>query len=312
MDKTDDDDGQRMIVRAHTWAKNNGNKTIFLWTTSSTHFDMLYLLCGAIAWKTCPHGPSVTWDDLWRGPLITNDNLSPKDHPLSGYPEMWILRYPAHRYRTVPLPGFEPTTLWLRVRRPNHSATTIHCLGWLIPMDHLSPGTTCPGTTHHLWQFVPKDHPLPGQLAPKECVSRFVPETTHHLDNLSPRITHCLGWLVHKDHPLQEWLVLGTTHHLWQRVPKDHPLPGITCPQGQSVTCDMSCPVDHSTCPQEPSIPIPWDDLSPRTICHLGQLVPGTSHYLWQLVPKDHPFPSFDPYDNRPFNCMDTFTPCIF
>jgi hypothetical protein len=33
----------------------------------------------------------------------------------SGYPELWILRYPAHIYRAVPSPGFEPTTLWLRV-----------------------------------------------------------------------------------------------------------------------------------------------------------------------------------------------------
>jgi hypothetical protein len=39
-----------------------------------------------------------------------------------GYPELWILRYPAHRYHAVRWPGFEPTTLWLRVRRPNHSA----------------------------------------------------------------------------------------------------------------------------------------------------------------------------------------------
>jgi hypothetical protein len=44
-----------------------------------------------------------------------------------GYPKLWILRYPAHRYHAVPTPGFEPTTLWLRVpRRPNHSATTLH------------------------------------------------------------------------------------------------------------------------------------------------------------------------------------------
>jgi hypothetical protein len=42
-----------------------------------------------------------------------------------GYPELWILRYPAHRYRAVPSPGFETTTLWLKVRRPNHSATTL-------------------------------------------------------------------------------------------------------------------------------------------------------------------------------------------
>jgi hypothetical protein len=33
-----------------------------------------------------------------------------------GDPELWILRYPAHRYHAVPSPGFEPTTLWLRVR----------------------------------------------------------------------------------------------------------------------------------------------------------------------------------------------------
>jgi hypothetical protein len=43
----------------------------------------------------------------------------------SGYPELWILRYPAHRYHTVPVPEFEPTTLWLRVRHPNHLATTL-------------------------------------------------------------------------------------------------------------------------------------------------------------------------------------------
>jgi hypothetical protein len=43
-----------------------------------------------------------------------------------GYPELWILRYPAHKYHAVPSPGFEPTILWLRVRHPNHSATTLH------------------------------------------------------------------------------------------------------------------------------------------------------------------------------------------
>jgi hypothetical protein len=44
----------------------------------------------------------------------------------SGYPDLWILRYPAHRYHAVPSPGFEPTTLWLRVRQPNHYATMLH------------------------------------------------------------------------------------------------------------------------------------------------------------------------------------------
>jgi hypothetical protein len=42
----------------------------------------------------------------------------------SAYYELWMLRYPAHRYHAVPSPGFEP--LWLRVRRPNYSATTLH------------------------------------------------------------------------------------------------------------------------------------------------------------------------------------------
>jgi hypothetical protein len=43
-----------------------------------------------------------------------------------GYPELWTLRYPAHRYHAVPSPGFEPTTLWLSVRHSNHSATALH------------------------------------------------------------------------------------------------------------------------------------------------------------------------------------------
>jgi hypothetical protein len=43
---------------------------------------------------------------------------------INGYPELWILRYPAHRYHAVPSPGFEPTTQ-LRVQHPNHLATTL-------------------------------------------------------------------------------------------------------------------------------------------------------------------------------------------
>jgi hypothetical protein len=54
---------------------------------------------------------------LWTGVRAASNSA------YSGYPELWILRYPAHRYHAVPSPGgFEPTTLWLRVRRPNHSA----------------------------------------------------------------------------------------------------------------------------------------------------------------------------------------------
>jgi hypothetical protein len=32
-------------------------------------------------------------------------------------------------------PGFEPTTLWLRVRRPSHSAI---CLAWEFDFTHVS------------------------------------------------------------------------------------------------------------------------------------------------------------------------------
>jgi hypothetical protein len=38
-----------------------------------------------------------------------------------GCPELWSLRYPAHIYHAVPSLGFEPTTLWLMARHPNHS-----------------------------------------------------------------------------------------------------------------------------------------------------------------------------------------------
>jgi hypothetical protein len=48
-----------------------------------------------------------------------------------GYSELLILRYPAHRYHAVPSPGFEPTTLWLRVRHPNHSA--MFCEYMILP-----------------------------------------------------------------------------------------------------------------------------------------------------------------------------------
>jgi hypothetical protein len=34
-----------------------------------------------------------------------------------GYPEVWILRYPADTYHNMPSPGFKPMTLWLRVQR---------------------------------------------------------------------------------------------------------------------------------------------------------------------------------------------------
>jgi hypothetical protein len=51
----------------------------------------------------------------------------PNHSAYHGYPELWILRYPAHRYHAVSSPGFEPI-------RPfgweshvlSHTATTLH------------------------------------------------------------------------------------------------------------------------------------------------------------------------------------------
>jgi hypothetical protein len=66
-----------------------------------------------------------------------------------GYPKLWILRYPAHRYHA----GIRtPTTLWLRVRRPNHSATTLHVSHldgvFCLPLAY-APGTRNIGFTSH-------------------------------------------------------------------------------------------------------------------------------------------------------------------
>jgi hypothetical protein len=55
-----------------------------------------------------------------------------------GYPELWILRYPAQGYHVVPSAGFKPTTHWLRVRCPNHSSMTLHLLSLVMNLDFQS------------------------------------------------------------------------------------------------------------------------------------------------------------------------------
>jgi hypothetical protein len=74
---------------------------------------------------------------------------------------MWILRYPAHRYHAVPSPGFELTTLWLRVRRPNHSATTLLPLGLQQvhgdPSDTGIPSMMCVNHQHQLGIYQAKE-----------------------------------------------------------------------------------------------------------------------------------------------------------
>jgi hypothetical protein len=74
-----------------------------------------------------------------------------------GYHELWILRYPAHRYHAVPSLRFEPTTLWLRVRHPSHSATTLQAkfvgvAWWVKVLDLWSElsGFDTSGSSWHL------------------------------------------------------------------------------------------------------------------------------------------------------------------
>jgi hypothetical protein len=65
--------------------------------------------------------------------------------------------YPAHKNYTVSSPGFKPTTLWLRVQHPNHSATR--------PFDYMDIATPCIFYAHfgHIFfafqhNFVPENH----------------------------------------------------------------------------------------------------------------------------------------------------------
>jgi hypothetical protein len=123
-----------------------------------SRFDCSWItLCGIyLKTKQCPHHliiPNISW---WpfrcHGRISATINV--RGYPAfkfllsnsaySGYPELWILWYPAHRYHAVPLPGFEPTTLsWLRVRRPNHSATTLHAFKLTQIPNHATVTNSC-------------------------------------------------------------------------------------------------------------------------------------------------------------------------
>jgi hypothetical protein len=48
--------------------------------------------------------------------LLRSGVCTASNSAYSDYPELWILRYPDHRYHAVPSSGFEHTPLWLRVR----------------------------------------------------------------------------------------------------------------------------------------------------------------------------------------------------
>jgi hypothetical protein len=96
-----------------------------------------------LVWINAPRGPIVyLWNALTRGTFFSFIEVrdAASNSANYGYPELWILRYPALRYHAVPSPGFEPTTLWLRVRYPIHSATTLLWL-WVIPPGPIIRGT---------------------------------------------------------------------------------------------------------------------------------------------------------------------------
>jgi hypothetical protein len=52
--------------------------------------------------NTCSNLPEIFF--------FTNVRGAASNSAYYGYPDLWILRYPAQRYHAVPLPGFEPTT----------------------------------------------------------------------------------------------------------------------------------------------------------------------------------------------------------
>jgi hypothetical protein len=81
----------------------------------------LVLRCySALDNKMCPHGQVNFFSFLFLLRLEV-----PQAILLIMSTPLWILRYRAQKYHAMPSPGFGPTTLWLRVRRPNHSAMTL-------------------------------------------------------------------------------------------------------------------------------------------------------------------------------------------
>jgi hypothetical protein len=70
------------------------------------------------------------WENIWRkfvhiillnkiSSFFTEIRGAASNSAYYGYPNLWILRYPAHRYHAVPSPGLKPTTLWLWGQLPN-------------------------------------------------------------------------------------------------------------------------------------------------------------------------------------------------
>jgi hypothetical protein len=123
----------------------------------------------------------------------------------SGYSELWFLRYPAHRHRAVPSPGFEPTTLWLGIQRPNHLATMLH-KSWSRGYENLCLGNYATrkfiqravhhslkhlNTASHLWPALAKGGSW-GQILKMSCwyglilhkiIFKMMYDTWQSLDN---------------------------------------------------------------------------------------------------------------------------------
>jgi hypothetical protein len=87
-----------------------------------------------------PNGLPICVVTTMHGCFFNEVRDAASNSAYNGYPKLWILRYPAHRYHAVPSPGFEPTTLWLRVRdvltiRPRRSieySCIQGCRHWVV------------------------------------------------------------------------------------------------------------------------------------------------------------------------------------
>jgi hypothetical protein len=94
------------------------------------HIFKLFMQVGIPCWKVKRL--------MFPGFLFCEVRSAASNSACYGYPELWILRYPPHRYHTVPSPGFEPTTLWLRVLTSlpfGHDASFFLSPDWFMALN---------------------------------------------------------------------------------------------------------------------------------------------------------------------------------
>jgi hypothetical protein len=76
------------------------------------NMDVLKKVAGLLSVPADELGAALVSEvNITRGGLLIEARGTASNSAYYGYPELWILRYPAQRYHAVPSPGFEPMTL---------------------------------------------------------------------------------------------------------------------------------------------------------------------------------------------------------